>query len=183
MLFKFNIHLDDKDYLDFHLFWMTRSPYGKKNILLVRILAAVVLGAMALVSLADGSDSLKTFLLGVIPHIILLALFELLLVPFLGWSVKGQLKALKKKGKMGYSPVSELEFYDETFVEITPDTKTEQTYSAIERVSIIAGKIIYLHANNVSAYLLPLSCFASKEQFDKFCAFLQTKCANIRVYK
>ena len=182
MLFKFNIYLNDNDYLDFNRFWMIRSPYGKKQILIGRILAAVLLGAMTLVSLVDGSFSLEAWR-SALPYIILLALFELLLEPFWSWCIKAQLKSLKKSGKMGYSPVSEIEFYDETFVETTPEAKTEQKYSSIERVSIIAGKVIYFHVSNVTAYLLPLSCFESKEQFDRFYAFIKTKCADLRVYE
>ena len=84
---------------------------------------------------------------------------------------------------MGYSPVSEIEFYDESFVEITPDSKTEQKYSAIERVSVITDKVVYIHVNNVMSYILPLSCFESKEQYNNFLDFVRSKCANIDVYK
>ena len=84
---------------------------------------------------------------------------------------------------MGYSPVSEMEFYDECFVEITPDNKTEQKYSAIERVSVITDKVVYIHVNNVMSYILPLSCFESKEQYNNFLDFVRSKCANIDVYK
>ena len=84
---------------------------------------------------------------------------------------------------MGYSPVSEIEFYDESFVEITPDNKTEQKYSAIERVSVVTDKVVYIHVNNVMSYILPLTCFESKEQYDTFLDFVRSKCANIDVYK
>ena len=84
---------------------------------------------------------------------------------------------------MGYSPVSEIEFYDESFVEITPDNKTEQKYSAIERVSVVTDKVVYIHVNNVMSYILPLSCFESKEQYNNFLYFVRSKCANIDVYK
>ena len=84
---------------------------------------------------------------------------------------------------MGYSPVSEMEFYDESFVEITPDNKTERKYSAIERVSVITDKVVYIHVNNVMSYILPLSCFESKEQYNNFLDFVRSKCANIDVYK
>ena len=99
------------------------------------------------------------------------------------WILKSNIKSLKAKGKMGYSPVSEIEFYDESFVEITPDNKTEQKYSAIERVSVITDKVVYIHVNNVMSYILPLSCFESKEQYNNFLDFVRSKCANIDVYK
>lgn len=89
---------------------------------------------------------------------------------------------MKKSGKMGYSPVAVLEFYQDSFVEITPENKTEQKYTAIERISIVDNKILYLHVNNVMAYMLPLSCFAGKEQYDAFLEFMATKCTYIDVY-
>ena len=71
---------------------------------------------------------------------------------------------------------------EDRFVEMTPDNKTEHTYSAIERVSIVDDKVIYIHINNVMSYMLPFSCFESKGQYDDFFRFLKTKCANIDVY-
>ena len=135
-----------------------------------------------LLSLFGGEFSAAAWI-GIIPYAILLVLFELLLNPLLCWILKSNIKSLKSKGKMGYSPVSEIEFYDESFVEITPDNKTEQKYSAIERVSVITDKVVYIHVNNVMSYILPLSCFESKEQYNNFLDFMRSKCANIDVYK
>ena len=61
-----------------------------------------------------------------------------------------------------------MEFFDEYFTETTPQNKTEQKYDSIERISVIQGKTIYIHVNNVMSYLLPVSCFDSKEQYDAF---------------
>ena len=84
---------------------------------------------------------------------------------------------------MGYSPISEIEFNDESFIEITADNKTEQKYSAVERVSVLSDKVIYIHINNVMSYILPSSCFESKEQYNNFLDFMRSKCANIDVYR
>ena len=83
---------------------------------------------------------------------------------------------------MGYSPIADMEFYEETFIETTPDNKTERKYSAIERVSVVDDKIIYIHVNNIMSYILPFSSFESKEQFDAFLAFIKTKCETIDTY-
>ena len=83
---------------------------------------------------------------------------------------------------MGYSPEAVMEFNEENFIETTPENKTEQKYLAIERISIVENKTVYIHTNNVMAYIIPISCFESKEQYDEFIAFLKTKCKNIDVY-
>lgn len=181
MRFKFNINLNDKDYLDYNTFWMIRSPYGKKQMLQFRVLIALVFVIFSFLSLFRGGFSAVAWI-GVIPYAVLLLFFELLLNKFFVWVLKGNIKSLKSKGKMGYSPVSEMEFYDEYFVETTPDNKSEQKYSAVERVSVVGDRFIYIHVNNVMAYILRSSCFDSKEQYNEFLDFLRTKCTKVDLY-
>ena len=69
-----------------------------------------------------------------------------------------------------YSPSSVIEFYEDVFIETTPDNKTEQKYSAIERISVVDNKVVYIHVNNIMSYILPFSCFESKEQYNEFFA-------------
>ena len=163
------------------IFWSIRSPYGKKQMLQLRWLIAILFGAFSLLSLIWGDFS-KAAWMGILPYVVLLILFELLLNRFFAFLLKRNINALKKKGKMGYSPVAEMEFHEESFSETTPDNKSEQKYSAIERVSVIRDTVIYLHVNSVMSYILPFSCFASTEQRDQFLAFLKTKCASIDIY-
>ena len=181
MHFKFNIKLTDQDYLDYNIFWMLKSPYGKKQMLKFRITIAILFLAISLLSLFGGKFSPNAWI-GIIPYVILLILFELLLNPIFAWVFKSNIKSLKSKGKMGYSPVSEMEFYDESFIEITPDGNSEQKYSAVERVSVITDKVIYIHVNNIMSYILLSSCFETKAQYNDFLNFVRTKCANIDIY-
>ena len=181
MIFNFHVELNDKDYLDYNIFWLIKSPYGKKQILGLRIFIAVAFAAVAFLSLIGEGFSANAWF-GAIPYVIVAVVFEILLNRFYGWILKIHIKSLKTKGKMGYSPIADMEFYDETFIETTPDNKTERKYSAIERVSVVDDKIIYIHVNNIMSYILPFSSFESKEQFDAFLAFIKTKCATIDTY-
>lgn len=181
MKFRFNVNVNDQDYLDYNTFWMIKSHYGKKQIKTFRILIAVLFAIFILISLFSGGFSLKS-ILGIIPMIIVLLFAQIFPTKFFSWPLKGQIKSLKKSGKMGYSPESVIEFYEDSFVETTPDNKTEHKYSAVERISIVDNKMIYIHVNNVMSYMLPLSCFQSKEQYDSFFDFIKTKCANIDIY-
>lgn len=181
MKFRFNVNVNDQDYLDYNTFWMIRSPYGKKQIITFRITFAVLFAIFILISLFGGGFSLES-ILRIIPMIIVLSLTQIFFNRFLSWSLKGQIKTLKKSGKMGYSPESVIEFYDESFVETTPENKTEHKYSAIERISVVDNKMIYIHVNNIMSYMLPLSSFESKEQYNSFFEFIKTKCANIDIY-
>ena len=181
MKFQFNVNVNDQDYLDYNTFWMIRSPYGKKQIKTFRIIIAVLFAIFISISLFSGGFSLESIFC-VIPMVIVISLTQIFLTRFFSWSLKGHIKTLKKSGKMGYSPESVIEFYEESFVETTPENKTEHKYSAIERISVVDNKMIYIHVNNVMSYMLPLSSFESKEQYDSFFDFIKTKCANIDIY-
>ena len=174
MKFRLNITLNDNDYFEYNKFWMLRSPYGKKQLIFFRIIIAVLLGLYMII--------MRESLLHVIVTAIVIVLFEIFLSPLFAFSLKGQLKGMKKRGKMGYSPSAIMEFYEDTFVEITPDNKIEQKYKVIERISVVDHKILYIHINNVAAYLLPLSCFDSLTQYNDFLDFIKTKCAKIDIY-
>ncbi|MBR4845922.1 MAG: hypothetical protein IKU98_05835, partial [Bacteroidaceae bacterium] len=84
--------------------------------------------------------------------------------------------------KMGYSPLSVIEFYEDVFIETTPENKTEQKYTAIERVSVVDNKVVYIHVNNIMSYILPVSRFESKKQYDEVFEFINTKCSTIDIY-
>ena len=180
-MYQFDIRLTDKDYLDYNIFWGIKSPYGSKQILKLRVLLTVVFAIIALLSLSGEGFGAEAFL-SIIPAGIVFVIAQLIFVPVFKWVLRGQLNSLKAKGKMGYSPISTIEFGVERFVETTPENKTEQAYTAIERISILKGKVIYIHVNSVMAYIVPFSVFDTKEQETAFLTFLGTKCAVVDLY-
>jgi hypothetical protein len=181
MDFKFNVHLTDADYLDYNVFWAIKSPYGKKQMRTFRILIAAAILLFSLFILVRDRFSSDAFF-SASAQWFLLAIIEAFLTPFYVWILKNQIKSLKKHGKMGYSPDSEMEFFEDRFTETTPENKTEQKYSAVERISVIGGKYVYIHVNNLMAYILPMSCFASSEEFERFMRFMCAKCGKIDTY-
>ena len=124
MKFQFNVNINEEDYLDYNKFWMLRSHYGKKQMSTFRIIIAVIIGLIIFISLYGGNFTFDSFI-GIIPMAILLVLYELFLSPLFVLFLKCHLKSLKKKGKMGYSPSSVVEFYEDVFIETTPQNKTE----------------------------------------------------------
>ena len=181
MLFQFQVQISEKDYLEYNKFHMFRSPYGRKIIRGMRIAVAVIFGLFILLSLLGGKFSASAWI-GALPYAILLIVFEAVLVPFMSSSFKSTLKKMKKTGKMAYSPSSVLAFYDEYLLETAQTNRTQQTYSSIERISIVDQKMMYIHVNNVMAYLFPLSAFASQEEYERFLDFIKTKCDKIDIY-
>lgn len=181
MKFQFNVSISDDDYLDYNKFWMMRSHYGKKQVTTIRILIAVFFALYILILLCGEGFTFDSFI-GVIPMMILLILAELLFMPLYVVFLKWLLKGVKKKGKMAYSSSAVIEFYEDGFVEITEVNKTEQKYSVVERISVVDNKMIYIHVNNVMAYMLPFSSFRSEEERNSFFEFIKTKCTIIDIY-
>ena len=181
MNFNLKISLNDDDYLDYNIFMNFKSPYGRKNIIVSRVLILLIFLIPIVVNLGYGGFTVHSFI-NIIPYLILLAVFQILFKPLWIWTLKGHITSMKKKGKLPYTEDAEIEFYDDCFVEIAKDSKSEIKYSVLERVSIVSDKVIYIHFNNAAALILPFSAFDSAEVKSKFTAFISEKCSNIDNY-
>ncbi len=181
MNFRFDVKLTEQDYLEFNKFHMLRSPYGRKQVVTFRTAIGVVCALLVVLSLVANGLSLD-FLLGCIPTAIVFVLFQLGLNRFLVFSLKQTMKNIKKSGKMAYSPESVMEFGEDSFSEITSETRVEQAYRSIERISVVDGKMIYIHINAVMAFLLPVASFSSEEQYREFLDMICKKCDNVAFY-
>lgn len=181
MKFRLNINVTEQDYLDYNYFWLLKSHYGKKQLMSTRIMLAVILGLAAVaIVLITGFNSASAFSIGLL--MVWLVIMELLLPKFTASQTKATIKRLKKKGKMAYSPKAVMEFYEDYFTEDCEIAKTEQKYRAIERVSIVENKVVYIHVNNLNAYIVPLSAFESEAECREFLDFIKTKAPVSDVY-
>ena len=181
MKFKLNIRLTEKDYLDFNTFWMLKSPYGRKQITKGRVAITAVFAVGILIVLLMGNITTLTYIT-IANLLFLCAVFHIFMSRFYIWSIKAQIKTMKKSGKMPFSAESLMEFGDESFIETTSENRSEHKYSAIERVSILGGKIIYIHINNIMAYLLPFDSFESVDEYNGFIEFIKTKVNIVDLY-
>lgn len=182
MKFRFNINLTDDDYLDFNKFILLRSKYGKQQMKMYKIIIAVMTAVVFIAVFLINGHTLAAFI-SAVPVLIVFAIIELSFNRVNSLLLKRQLKSMSKVGKAGYSPMSVLEFYDDKLVDLTADKRTEQKYSTIERISVVTeNKIIYIHTNNIAAYLLPFAAFNSPEQYNEFFDFIKTKCSVIDIY-
>ncbi len=181
MLFKFNVNLSDKDYLNFNIFCAVKSYYGKKQITRLRIIISLFFCAFEVLTLIQEGFSADAFMM-LIPFLLALVLVQALIKPIHIWTVKLHIKSLNKSEKKRYSPETEIEFYEESFIDTAPEKKMEAKYSSLERVSVVNGEAVYLHHNNLLGHILPMAVFESKTQYDSFIAFIKTKCNNVDVY-
>lgn len=173
MKFQFQVNIAENDYIEFNKFHQLRSPYGIKNILTFRILVAVICFGFVIANLSYGSFDFEAWLT-TIPIFVIFIVFNVFIRKMLGFSIKQNIKHLKKHGKMAYAPSAILEFGENSLVETTENTKAEIKYSTIERISVIGDKYIYIHFNNVSAVIMPETCFENEAQREKLLEFLRT---------
>lgn len=184
MKFRFNVNITEQDYLNYNSFWMLRSPYGKKQMLTLRLAVTAIFVILIFITCFGFAEGyIADTLLSIIPLGVFLILFHIFLNKLYSVFLRVHMNALKKKGKMGYSPSSIMEFYDDHFVETTVDNKSENKYTAVERISIVGNKMLYIHVNNIMCYMLPFASFENKEQYNDFMSFIKTKCNSIDFYK
>ena len=180
MKYKFQIFMTEEDYLEFNLFHILKSHY-KTNLLLRIFICVMFLTAILSVWFREGFGVI--FVVTAIAMIVFAVLFNIFLKKCFASIAKLSIKNLSKKGRVAFSPVSTIEFFDDYFVETTETNRNEQKYSSIERISAVYGKVVYLHLNNIMAYIIPMSSFENEDQYNEFLNFLTPFCSNIDIYK
>ncbi|MBR4072796.1 MAG: hypothetical protein IKK24_02530 [Clostridia bacterium] len=182
MRFRFNIEITDKEYYDFNNFVAFRSKYGKKMLMLIHIICIIMLLLLVVVPLIEGKFQ-KDALIGVIPGIILVFIWFLLFKPFMKLITKLHLKLIGKNAKKLYSPSSVIEFFDDCFCETTHENKNEHKYFAIESVSVVEYKAVYIHINSMLGYIIPAYAFTSPSEYEEFLKFIKEKVTTVNYYK
>jgi hypothetical protein len=178
MKFKFNVNITQEDYIELNKLVMTETPVGKKSSKMSNLIFILFCVIAALVILTTYNFSGEAFIaVGVL--IIAFLLVNLTLNKKINnLAVKATVKSLTKiKGKLPYSENSVLEFYDDVFVEITDENKTESKYSAIENV-IVNERMVVIFINSMQGYIVTERSFASPEQKNDFVQFLNDKMNN-----
>ena len=138
MNYVFDIFLTEEDYIDFNIFHMSRSAYGKKHQRMLRGMVAVIFAVAALVNFwAEGISPVT------VAYAVLLVGLGLLVTvfsgKFSGFTMKLVIHNMKKTGKMAFSPESRMGFTDEGILEITPEGRTEKRWESMERLCIREG--------------------------------------------
>lgn len=97
-------------------------------------------------------------------------------------NLKKQINQLEKMGKLPFSPVATIEFFEDKLVEKTPSTSIEQTYNAIERVCVLKDSYIFIYKDTITAYLLPIPQLKAQADLEAFMHFLTEKCTTVEYY-
>ena len=175
MKFKFNVNITQEDYIEFNKIAMTQTPAGKKSNKISNLIYIAVCVILVLFTLVNSNFSGEGFIVTGVLIIAFLLVYLTLNKVINNLAIKATVKSLTKiKGKMPYSENSVLEFYDDVFVEITDDNKSEVKYSAIENV-FVDEKFVILFINSMQAYIVPTRSFESETQKNSLVQFVNEK--------
>lgn len=182
MIFSFNVKLTDEDYLLFNEFTLKHSDIGKKTDRISRLLVCIIIAVAVLnLLITQGINSVS-----VITTVVLLGIGVFLCLcakefnsRFTKIFTKRILKSNKKKP---YTPDSTLEFYDDSFKEISLDGKSEINYSAVDKVAFVRNRFVLIFIDSIRGYIIPVDCFENDEQETAFADFIKTKCNSCEFY-
>lgn len=180
-MIKINSHVTEKDYVDFNDFILLKSPYGKKQTKTFKAFLIITFCCIGILHAIVNSFELMSIFFCFV-YVFLGVGLSFGYVPFAKWLNRKTIQDLNKKGKPCYSADSTFEFDEESFTETTADGQSTVKYGAIEGVSVVNGKIIYIHLNKMLAYILTETAFESSHQFDELVKFISTKIKNVSFY-
>ena len=158
-IFKINTKMNDKDYLEFNYYTINKTEHGKKNMRNIKILYSFVFLIVYVWFLILNRFSFYSFFLIIPLGIALLA--TVLPKNFFGRHTLKIVLSVYKKGKKPYSPESTIEFYEDSFVETTENSKQENKYESIYSVCVFNNNYIYIYINPALAYIFKISDFKS----------------------
>lgn len=181
MHFQLNITLTEEDYLAFNIFHSFESANGKKLIQKSRIFFIGFMALLMVIVLFTFESTTFSIIYATVLGSFT-ALYMLAFRKILERNMKVQIKRLKKTGKLPFEPVSTLEFYEDTLVEITASKRTEQNYHALERMCVVADRFILLYHSSVAAYILPMPQVKAQTNQDDLLSFLSGKCNTMERY-
>lgn len=174
MLFQFECRVNDNDYYEFNRYFMFHSSYGKKNLFKIRMFVPIILSLMFIYYLISG-ESLDWLYYELVSFVITSVVWIIAVKPFYLLILKINQKSMKKSGKLPYSELSTMEFYDDHFIDITPDARYELKYDAVDNVVINESKAIYIYRDMMAGHIIPFSTFKSEEERNRFIDFMHTK--------
>ena len=174
MLYQFHTVMTEKGYYEFNKYHLVDSPEMKKNLLRWKLYVPCLFVLLLLSYYLRGEEWYYIGVVSIFYALISLAWF-FLVKPMILLYLKCYLKRMKKKGKLLYSKNATLDFYEDYFVEVTEETKTEVKYQAVLKVRINEPYGVYIYHNAVLAYIIPFDAFKNEEERQEFLAFIHRK--------
>lgn len=172
MLFGFNVHTTENDYIDLLSCSERINPTAKKQKILLRLIALFIFIIPLIPIAADYGLFQAAVVLG-IPA----ALVQIFFNKLYGLVQKGGFKVYSASDDSlinGYS----IEFYENSLKVFTRFSREEYLYSGFKNVCIYKNRAAYFFISEAKAYCVHSSAFTSPEHFNAFKAFVLGKFPN-----
>jgi hypothetical protein len=153
---KYNIDLNDNDYIEFNYSYLKHSKIGKYSLLVTRISFPFAMFIFVLALLII--DIERGLVLTVAAVAVLSTVLWWFIVPaMMRWNIKKNIIKIKKDGKLPYNENASVEFLDDRIVETCEQGETIVKYSDI--VNIYDEKdYFYIFYGSMQAFILPERC-------------------------
>lgn len=159
---KFNITLNDQDYIRFNQKYILTSREGKRTLRMVR-LVPIVMCSLAVFCMAIAGAERGLLITEIIGLTIACIVMELFTKKFLIWSVTKAALRMKKDGKLPYSPEAVVEFGENEILEDSDEMTITAPYRSIHRVDM-DDEYIFLFKDAMQGFILPIRCLEGREQ-------------------
>ena len=172
-MYEFKVTLDDEDYILFNQYHLLNSSAGKKSLLFHRLtFPAISLLAIVIFILAEADQQL------ILSEAIMLIIVSVFFIIFskkrILRSMKKRIIKMKKDGRLPYHDEAVFKFDEENMYEIASMSENVTNYALIEKIAITDGAI-YIYINSLSAYIIPVSVFATEAEKSEFLEFISSK--------
>ena len=147
---KYNIDLNDNDYIEFNYSYLKHSKIGKYSLLATRISFPIIKIERGLVISVAAVAVLSTVLWWFIVPVLMRR------------NIKKNIMKMKSDGKLPYHEKASVEFLDDRIAETCEQGETVVKYSDIVNVYEEKG-YIYIFYGAMQAFILPERCFGDNE--------------------
>lgn len=178
---KFNITINEEEFIKFNLVHFKISQVGKRVTKLAWLISVmvVVLSGVVFFSMAksDGSPLFIPIILTVFMALAMLVYMLFINKKATERSVLKSIKTQKKDGKLPFTENSVVEFADDEVIEESETGISRVKYDKLERLCV-CDTVMYLYVNSQQAIILPYSQIGSEK--DRIIALLKEK-SNIEI--
>ncbi len=178
MRFRFDFTLTEQDYLQFYTFHTMYARHGRKRYVTFRWILTII--PLIMVIITAGTDGRLSWemLLRALPFLAMAAAFYFGYKPITKLNIRSIIKRQKKKEALPFAPKVGLWFYEDRFIEVTPDGKTSNKYGNVYAMYAQGRQMLYIYVNPQQAYLLPFTQFTSPARYEEFVRFIEMKTGN-----
>ena len=170
---KYSYHIVENDYYEFNKYHLFNTPLSKRRMMFGKIFVTAFILFMALiVGLTGKNDAVTYSFFGFCLVVILL--YNIFFRQFMYFSIKRNIKKMKKTGKIHYDKEITSEFLEDSFAEKTADSESLVKYTMLAKIAT-GTNAFYLYVNVQSALIVPFRVFADENEKSMFFEFIQSK--------